>query len=494
MRGDGSADPLALARPDLLRDGAFIYGLWVEPREDVFEVLDPADGRLITRVLDCDADLAASAADAACRAFETWRETTGRRRADHLRAWFEAVIRNAEDLARLISLEQGKPLAEARAEVSYGAAYLEWFAEEARRIHGDVIPSPFTGRRMKALVEPVGVCAVVTPWNFPLAMIARKVAPALAAGCTIIAKPAEDTPLTALALAFLAEEAGLPPGVFNVVPASRVRAASVVDVWLDDPRVRKLSFTGSTAVGKHLAARAATTLKRVSLELGGDAPVLVFDDADLDLAVEGVMKAKFRNAGQACIAANRIYVQDGIFETFVARLTAATAALRVGAARDGAADIGPLINARAAAKVVELVAEALQGGARVRVGGDLHPRGAGFYAPTILTNVAADARLAREEIFGPVASVTRFIGEDEAVTLANATPYGLAAYAFTSDARRIARLEVRLEAGMVGINEGAISTEVAPFGGIKASGYGREGSRHGLADYQHLKYICEGGL
>lgn len=494
MRGDGAVDPLALARPELLRDGAFVYGLWVEPRDETFEVLDPADGRLIARVLDADADLALAAADAACRALETWRETTGRRRADHLRAWFEAVIRNAEDLARLISLEQGKPLSEARAEVSYGAAYLEWFAEEARRIHGEVIPSPFTGRRMKALVEPVGVCAVVTPWNFPLAMIARKVAPALAAGCTVVAKPAEDTPLTALALAFLAEEAGLPPGVFNVVPASRVRAGSVVDVWLDDPRVRKLSFTGSTAVGKHLAARAAATLKRVSLELGGDAPVLVFDDADLDLAVEGVMKAKFRNAGQACIAANRIYVQDGIFEAFADRLAAASAALRVGPARDGGNDIGPLINARAAAKVVELVAEAVQGGARVRVGGDPHPRGRCFYPPTVLTDVPAGARLTCEEIFGPVAVLTRFVGEDEAVTLANATPYGLAAYAFTSDARRIARLEARLEAGMVGINEGAISTEVAPFGGVKASGYGREGSRHGLSDYQHLKYICEGGL
>lgn len=494
MRGDGSNDLLALARPELLREGAFVYGLWLEPRGETFPVYDPADQRLIRDVRDGDVETAADAVNAAARAFETWRETPGRRRADHLRAWFEALVRNAEDLARIISREQGKPLAEARAEVSYGAAYLEWFAEEARRIHGDVIPSPFTGRRMKALVEPVGVCAVVTPWNFPLAMIARKVAPALAAGCTVVAKPAEDTPLTALALATLAEEAGLPPGVFNLVPASRDRAAEVVDVWLDDPRVRKLSFTGSTAVGKHLAARAAATLKRVSLELGGDAPVLVFDDADLDLAVEGVMKAKFRNAGQACIAANRIYVQNRIFEAFADRLATATAALRVGHASEGPADIGPLINVRAIAKVADLVAEAMQGGARVLAGGAPHLRGGGFYAPTVLTDVAADARLSCEEIFGPVAALTRFAGEDEAVTLANATPYGLAAYAFTSDARRIARLETRLEAGMVGINEGAISTEVAPFGGIKASGYGREGSRHGLSDYQHLKYVCEGGL
>lgn len=494
MRGDGDVDPLALRRSELLRDGAFVYGLWVEPRQDVFDVVDPADGCVIARVLDGDADLAAAAADAACRAFETWRETPGRHRADALRAWFEAVIRNAEDLARLISLEQGKPLFEARAEVSYAAAYFEWFAEESRRIHGEVIPSPVAGRRMKTLVEPVGVCAVVTPWNFPLAMIARKVAPALAAGCAVVAKPAEDTPLTALALAFLAEESGLPPGVFNVVPASRERAGVVVDVWLDDPRVRKLSFTGSTAVGKHLAGRAAATLKRVSLELGGDAPVLVFDDADLDLAIEGVMRAKFRNAGQACIAANRIYVQDGVFDAFADRLAAACLALRVGPARDGGADIGPLINARAAAKVAEVVAKAVRGGARVRVGGQAHPRGGGFYRPTVLSEVPAGVGLSCEEIFGPVAMLTRFTGEDEAVTLANATPYGLAAYAFTLDARRIARLEARLEAGMVGINEGAISTEVAPFGGIKASGYGREGSRHGLADYQHLKYICEGGL
>jgi succinate-semialdehyde dehydrogenase/glutarate-semialdehyde dehydrogenase len=431
------------------------------------------------------------ALEAAAAAFPGWRATLAKDRARLLRGWAARIEQNAEDLARIISREQGKPLAESRVEVAYGVGYLEWFAEEAKRAYGDIIPTPFEGRRLTAVPEPVGVVALITPWNLPFAMLARKVAPALAAGCTVVAKPAEDTPLTALAFAALGEEAGLPPGVVNVTPVSRNGAEAVVDVWLDDARVRKISFTGSTAVGRRLAARSVETLKRLSLELGGDAPFLVFADADIDQVVDGLMKAKFRNAGQTCIAPNRILVQAEVHDRFCERLVAAVRRLTVGSAAEGAFDIGPLIHARAAANVEGLVAEAVAAGARVLAGGTAHPRGGAFVAPTILDGVTGAMRVGCEEVFGPVIPIRTFDSEADAVAIANASPYGLAAYVFTS-ARRGQRIADALETGMVGVNEAIISTETAPFGGVKQSGYGREGSRHGLADYQALKYVCTG--
>lgn len=490
---DAISPGLRPQRSDLIRAGAYVGGRWLEG-DRTFAVLDPATGELVAQVIDGDAALARQAVDAAATAFQDWRATTARYRAGVLRRWFELIGRNQDDLARLLSWEMGKPLAEARGEIGYGAAYLEWFAEEAKRSDGEVLASPMPGRRMLTVREPVGVAAVITPWNFPMAMIARKIAPALAAGCAVVGKPAEDTPLSALALAVLAEEAGVPAGVLNLVPASRERTPEVVQAWLDDERVRKVSFTGSTPVGRHLARGSAETLKRVSMELGGDAPFLVFDDADLDVAVDALMKAKFRNAGQACIAANRVLVQAGIHDAFAARVAEAVAALRVGAAADGPADIGPLINARAIEKVERLVADAVAQGARVLTGGARLDRPGFFFQPTVLAEVSPAMALSCEEIFGPVVPIQRFADEDEAVRLANGTPYGLAAYACTADQKRTWRLIDRLEAGMVGINEGSISSEVAPFGGIKQSGYGREGSRHGLDDYQSIKYVCLGGL
>jgi succinate-semialdehyde dehydrogenase/glutarate-semialdehyde dehydrogenase len=486
------SDLLSLHRADLLRTRAWLGGRWTATAA-TFPVHDPADGSLIAEVAEGDPALAAAATEAAVAAFPAWRATLTGARARLLRRWFDLITRHGEDLARLISREQGKPLAESRAEVAYGAAYIEWFAEEARRADGEVIAPPVAGRRLLTLREPVGVVAVITPWNFPLAMIARKLAPALAAGCAVVAKPAEDTPLTALALFALAEEAGFPPGVLNVVPASREATPAVCEAWLADPRVRKISFTGSTAVGRRLAAGSAETLKRLSLELGGDAPFLVFEDADLDAAVAGLIKAKFRNAGQACIAANRVLVQDSVHDAFCDKLLTAVSALTVGSASGGGADIGPLINARAVDKVLSLVAQAEAAGARRLTEGPVSLGGA-FVAPTLLTEVTADMAVSCEEVFGPVVAVRRFGNEAEAIRIANDTPYGLAAYAYTRDQPRTWRLAEALEAGMVAINEGAISTEVAPFGGVKQSGYGREGSSHGLADYQSIKTLTLGGL
>lgn len=488
--------PLDLVRPDLLRRRAFVGGEWVGGEwvggGGTFAVLNPADDSLVADVADADAVLAARAVDAAAHAFETWRATTAAERARVLRAWHGLVLSHAEDLARLLSREQGKPLAEARGEIAYGAGYIEWFAEEARRTYGDVIPSPRAGTRILTIKEPVGVAAVITPWNFPMAMIARKAAPALAAGCTVVAKPAPETPLSALALAVLAQEAGVPNGVLNILPTSR--AAEVGGAWMADARVRKLSFTGSTAVGKRLAADSAPTLKRLSLELGGDAAFIVFEDADLDLAVEALMAAKFRNAGQACIAANRVYVQAGVYEPLLERLVARVSSLTVGAASDGPADIGPLIHPGAVHKTEALVRDAVERGARLLLGGAARPGPGSFFAPTILADVSPDTVCACEEIFAPVLAISRFDDESEAVARANASPFGLAAYVCTSDAGRIWRLSARLEAGIIGVNEGAVSTEVAPFGGIKQSGYGREGSKYGLADYQTIKSISWGGL
>lgn len=486
---------LQLDRNDLIVTHAWIANERI-PSSDgrTFTVENPADGSVIATVADCGSAEARAATEAAHRAFACWRKLLAKERSQHLQAWLALVRKNQEDLARLISLEQGKPLAESRGEVAYGAAYIEWFAEEAKRAYGDIIPETAPGRKIIVTKEPVGVAAAITPWNFPIAMLARKIAPALAAGCTIVAKPAEDTPLSALALALLAAEAGIPAGVINVVPASRERAASVANEWLGDSRVRKLSFTGSTAVGKHLAQASAPTLKRLSLELGGNAPFIVFDDADMDAAVKGVILAKFRNSGQTCICANRIYVADAIYDDFAKRLVQAVSKLRVGRAGAGDAEIGPLINARALEKVERHVANAIARGARVAAGGKRHALGRYFYEPTVLVDVDSGMDVACEETFGPVAPLFRFHSEDEVIAAANGTPFGLAAYFYSRDLARVMRVSAVLEAGMIGINEAAISTEVAPFGGVKESGYGREGSHYGMDEYLQTKYLCLGGL
>jgi len=485
-----------LQRPDLLRSSHYIDGHWCEAIGGArLDVDDPALASTFASVPDGDARDAAAALEAAHAAFPAWRAVPARERSRILARWNALVLQHQRDLGRLISCEQGKPLAEAIGEIFYAASYIEWFAGEAPRICGDVIAAPVADRQMLAVKEPVGVIAAISPWNFPAAMIARKIAPALAAGCTVVAKPAEDTPLTALALVALAEEAGVPPGVLNLVTASRANAASVVDVWLADARVRKLSFTGSTPIGQHLARASAGTLKKLSLELGGNAPFIVFDDADLDAAVEGLMTAKFRNAGQTCVCPNRVYVHDTVHDAFVARLSVRVAALKVAPAVDPQAQIGPLINAGAVGKVERHVQDALVKGATLVTGGRRLPAlGPNFYQPTVLTGASTAMDLSREETFGPVAPVFRFADEAVVVAEANATPYGLASYFYTRDVRRIARLAAALESGLVGINEGGVSSEAAPFGGIKASGYGREGSRHGLDEYMQLKYLCQGGL
>lgn len=490
---------LAPDRADLIRSHNFIGGRWL-PAADArrFAVTDPSDERPIADVPDSGERDAAAAVEVAQAAFATWRTVPAKQRAALLKRWNDLIVAHQEDLARLISREQGKPLAEARGEVLYAASYVEWFAEEATRAYGDVIPAPLAGRRMMALKEPVGVVAAITPWNFPAAMIARKIAPALAAGCTVVCKPAEDTPLTSLALVRLAEEAGLPAGTLNIVTASRERTPEVVNVWLADARVRKISFTGSTPVGKHLARESAGTLKKLSLELGGNAPFIVFDDADLDAAVDGLMAAKFRNGGQTCVCPNRVYVQQQVHDRFVERLAARVGALRVGPASHPGSQIGPMINARAVEKIERHVRDAVARGARLVVGGtrlrDEIADGPNYYAPTVLCDATPAMACASEETFGPVVAVSRFRDEDEVIARANDTPFGLAAYFYSRDAARIWRVADALETGIVGINEGALAAEAAPFGGVKESGYGREGSRYGLDDYQHVKYVCQGQL
>ncbi|MBW9334920.1 NAD-dependent succinate-semialdehyde dehydrogenase [Herbaspirillum sp. RU 5E] len=490
---------LTLQRQDLMPGTQLIGAEWRAAADGrVLEVTDPATGQVFATVPDGSAADARAAVDAAVAAFPAWRATPAKQRAAIIKRWNDLLLAHQEDLGRLISREQGKPLAEAKGEVAYAASYVEWFGEEATRANGDIIPAPVTGRRMMALKEPVGVVAAITPWNFPAAMIARKIAPALAAGCTVVCKPAEDTPLTSLALIRLALEAGVPAGVINIVTASRERTPEVVDVWLADGRVRKISFTGSTAVGKHLARHSADTLKKLSLELGGNAPFIVFDDADVDAAIDGLMAAKFRNGGQTCVSPNRIYVQEKVYENFVAKLGARVAALKVGPATDPASQIGPMINARAIAKIDQHVRDAIGRGARVITGGK-RLQGPGFesdnyYAPTVLANVTGEMQCSCEETFGPVAPITRFATEEEVIAAANATPFGLAAYFYSTDVRRIHRVTDALESGIVGVNEGALAAEAAPFGGVKESGYGREGSVHGLDDYLHTKYVCQGQL
>jgi succinate-semialdehyde dehydrogenase/glutarate-semialdehyde dehydrogenase len=488
---------LTLTRADLMRTQCLLNNEWIDSVY-TFAVTDPATGEILALVPDCGPQEARAAVDAAHSAYLSWRKVTARDRSALLKRWHALILENQEDLACLISLEQGKPLTESRAEVLYGASYVEWFAEEAKRSYGETIPQQHNGRRLLTIKEPVGVVAAITPWNFPLAMIARKIAPAIAAGCAVVAKPAEDTPLTSLALAKLLQEAGAPPGLLNMLSASREHAPTLADVWLADARVRKISFTGSTAVGKHLARESAPTLKKLSLELGGNAPFIVFDDADLKAAVSGLMVAKFRNAGQTCICPNRVFVQRGIHDAFVAALSEKVRQLKIGPASAPHSEIGPLINQRAVEKVEQHVRDAVERGAKIVVGGKRHackeaPAGQ-FYMPTVLTGVTAAMRMSCEETFGPVVPVTMFENEAEVIALANDTPYGLAAYFYSRDPGRIWEVAEAIETGMVAVNEGVLSTEIAPFGGIKESGYGREGSRYGLEEYMHIKYVCHGNI
>ena len=478
-----------LRDPELVRSAAYVDGVWLTG-EGRFPVRDPASGEVLAQVPDLGAAEARRAVAAAAAVWPAWRALPAAERSSLLRRWFELILANGDDLARIMTAEQGKPLAEARGEVAYGASFVEWFAEEAKRVYGDVIPAPTAGRRLLVLKQPVGVCAAITPWNFPLAMITRKVAPALAAGCPVVVKPAEQTPLTALALAELAARAGFPAGVFNVLTASAKRAAEVGGELTANDAVRKLSFTGSTAVGRLLMAQCAPTVKKLSLELGGNAPFIVFDDADLESAVEGAMLSKYRNTGQTCVCANRFLVQEGIYEAFAARLAQRVAELLVGAGTEAGVTQGPLIDESALEKVEAQVADAVAQGARVLTGGRRHARGGTFYEPTVLADVTPAMRCAREETFGPVAPLFKFRTEEEAIALANATESGLASYFYARDLSRVWRVAEALEYGMVGINTGAISNEVAPFGGVKQSGLGREGSKYGIEDYLEIKYLC----
>jgi succinate-semialdehyde dehydrogenase/glutarate-semialdehyde dehydrogenase len=482
---------MQLARPDLFRQAAYLGGQWLLAGDDGLSVLNPTTGELLGRVPALGAVQTRQAIELAETAFSDYRKLTGKARSALLRRWHDLVLAHREDLARIMTAEQGKPLAEARGEIDYAAAYLEWFAEEAKRVYGDTVPAPRASQRISVIRQPIGVCAAITPWNFPCAMITRKVAPALAAGCCVVLKPAPQTPFSALALCVLAEEAGFPPGTLSVLTGE---ATAIGGELMANSVVRKLSFTGSTAVGKHLMAAAALTVKKLSLELGGNAPFIVFDDADLDAAVAGAMASKFRNAGQTCVCANRFLVHAAVHEDFVARLSAAVAALRPGNGLDPASQIGPLIDRRALDKVSGLVESARRDGACVVLGGAGHDAGPLFYQPTVLTGVSPDMDISREEIFGPVVAVMSFTDEADAIRLANDTPYGLAAYFYTRDLNRAHRVSEALDYGIVGINEGAISTEVAPFGGVKESGFGKEGGRYGIDEYLDMKYICTGNV
>lgn len=483
---------LKLNTPSLLREQCCIYGLWVDADDGrTLDVTNPANGETLVTVPLAGAAETRRAIAAAEAAMVGWKAQTADARARVLRRWFDLMMEHQEDLALIMTSEQGKPLAESRAEIAYAAAYVEWFAEEAKRVYGDMVPSPWGDKRILVTKEPVGVCAAITPWNFPAAMITRKVAPALAAGCTIVVKPASQTPLSALALAELALRAGVPAGVFSVVTGS---ATAIGGELTASSVVRKLTFTGSTEIGRLLAAQCAPTLKHMSLELGGNAPFIVFDDADLDAAVEGALASKFRNTGQTCVCANRLLVQDGVYDLFAEKLGAAVAKLKVGNGAQAEVSQGPLIDGPALAKVEELVADAVALGARAVTGGKRHALGGTFYEPTILADVTPEMKLAREEIFGPVAPLFRFKTEAEAIELANNTEFGLASYFFSRDLARVWRVAGALEVGMVGVNTGIISTAVAPFGGVKQSGMGREGSRYGIEGYIETKYICMGGL
>lgn len=481
-----------LKRTSLFRQQCHIDGQWLNASDqETISVVNPASDKLIGHVPRLTAADVQSAIHAADKALPAWREMSAKDRSKILRRWYDLCMTHQEDLATILTTEQGKPLSEARGEIAYGSGFIEWFSEEAKRVYGDIIPAPTADRRILVIKQPVGVVAAITPWNFPNAMITRKAGAALAAGCTIVVKPASATPFSALALAELAVEAGIPPGVFNVVTG---RSDVVGGVLTSSPLVRKLSFTGSTEVGKQLMVQCAGTVKKVSMELGGNAPFIVFGDADLDAAVAGVMASKFRNAGQTCVCANRIFVQDVIYDVFAAKLKVAVEAQVVGDGMQAGVNLGPLIDAAAVNKVQEHISDAIALGAKVLTGGEPHALGGHFFQPTILINVSSEAKLMREETFGPVAPLIRFSTEDEVVAMANDTPFGLAAYFYTGSYERAWRVSEALECGIVGLNEGIISTELAPFGGIKESGVGREGSKYGIEDYMEVKYICAGGL
>lgn len=484
---------MELQRPDLKSDRAYIGGKWcASVSGKSFDVSDPATGLKITSVPDMvEADVV-QAVTLAEAAFKSWRALTAKARSHILRTWYDLIMANQEDLARLLTLEMGKPLAEARGEIAYGASFIEWFAEEGKRLYGEVIPSTQADRRFLTIKQPIGVVGAITPWNFPNAMITRKVGPALAAGCTVVLKPAAETPLSALALARLAEEAGVPAGVFNVVTSSD--AAAVGKVLTEDARVRKITFTGSTQVGRLLMRQSSDQLKKLSLELGGNAPFIVFDDADLDAAVDGAIASKFRNSGQTCVCANRLYVQEGIYDAFVAAFAERVASLKVGEGLREGVEQGPLISKKAVEKVKAHIEDAVSKGARIVTGGAEHTLGGTFFEPTVLADVTSNAQLAGEETFGPVAPIFKFASEADVIAAANKTEYGLASYFYARDIGRIWRVAEALETGMVGINTGIISSEVVPFGGVKQSGLGREGARQGIEDYVEIKYLSMAGL
>lgn len=482
-----------LKDPGLWKTAAYVGGRWVgETPHGRYALKNPATGETLVELPRFKEAETAQAVEVAHQAFLSWRQTTAKARSEILRRWYELVIAHRQDLATLITLEEGKPLSEAAGEVDYAASFIQWFSEEAKRVRGDVVPAPRDSARIVVLKQPIGVCAAITPWNFPAAMIARKAGPALAAGCTMVVKPASQTPMTALALAELAERAGVPAGVFNVVTGKDTSA--IGGTLTSHPLVRKITFTGSTEVGRVLLQQSASTIKKCSMELGGNAPCIVFDDADLDLAVEGILVAKFRNTGQSCIAANRVFVQDGIYDALAARLVERVAALRVGNGLEAGVQIGPMIDRAAVSKVQEHMSNALEKGARVLVGGRPHALGGSFFEPTVVAEVSMDMTIAHDETFGPVMPLIRFGTEGEAIAQANDSEFGLAAYLFSRDAARIWRTAEALESGMVGINCGLISNEVAPFGGVKQSGLGREGSHYGIDEFLELKYLCWDGL
>lgn len=485
--------PLALNDTTLFQQKIFISDQW-HSGDGVFDVRNPANGELLAQVANASVAQAQTAVDAAAAAFPAWAARTGKQRAEIMRKWFDLIIAHTDDLAHIMTAEQGKPVAEARGEVAYAASFVEWFAEEAKRVSGSVMASTWTDKRMLTLKQPIGVCVAITPWNFPLGMITRKVAPAIAAGCTIVIKPAEQTPLSALALVELARRAGLPAGVLSVVTADSERSIAIGQLLCASKTVRHISFTGSTPVGRILMQQSAPTVKKMALELGGHAPFIVFDDADLDAAVEGAVQSKYRNAGQTCVCTNRFYVHSSLYDAFVSRLAAKVAELRVGDGFAAGVVLGPLIDAQALEKVAQHVQDAVAKGARVLTGGKPHALGGYFYEPTVLADVKSTMLVMSEETFGPVAAVMKFDTEAEVIAAANDTDFGLASYFYSRDIGRVWRVAEQLDYGMVGINTGLISNEVAPFGGVKQSGLGREGSSHGMDEYLEMKYLCMGGI
>jgi succinate-semialdehyde dehydrogenase/glutarate-semialdehyde dehydrogenase len=482
-----------LKDPNLLQQHAFVDGVWVQSKHQ-FAVHNPATDKQIASVSNLNKQDAVAAINAAQKAFPAWSALTGKERAIIMRTWFDLIVENADDLAAIMTAEQGKPLAEARGEVIYGASFIEWFAEEAKRVSGDILGSTWSDKRTLVMKQAIGVCAAITPWNFPLAMITRKVAPAIAAGCTIVIKPAEQTPLSALALAELAQRAGFPAGVINVITGDAKQSIAMGEVLCDSSVVRHLSFTGSTPVGRILMQQCAPTIKKLSLELGGHAPFIVFEDADIDAAVQGAVQSKFRNAGQTCVCTNRFYVHDVVYDEFVQKFAIAVQKIIVGNGADKSVRQGPLIDAQAVEKVQSHVADAIKKGAQLVTGGKTHEAGALFYQPTILSEVKPTMQIMQEETFGPVAAIVRFTSEEEVIVAANDTDFGLASYFYSRDIARVWRVAEKLEYGMVGVNTGLISNEVSPFGGVKQSGLGREGSRYGMDEYLEMKYVCLGGM